>query len=272
MICNECNWSGQQCELITSPQALDLEFLEINKWVYCPKCNSKMSGPLEITPTTVKSIYHNTVLDIDSEPNSNSNIIEDYLLMSRRRSSYTQTFLHLGRILAFTISPLHLQILGYKKYSNFPFNISIKLNFEFESIILLKIIHQAHLNHHKCTSRSINNLIRFGTWNNSQPSDYPLQPCSFCARFYDWENHINGTTPINSWPFSYDKIQRIKLDAIRKLANAPAHNNKFALIFSEQKQVESKEIPICICNEISPKPNPDCELHKILQPREPLPF
>jgi phosphotransferase system IIB component len=246
--CKKCNWSGLRHELVPKTSSLEnLEFLNINNWTYCPKCLDFISLN-QSTSTQLNLKYNNSVLGIISNPDSQIRQ-EQIFFKSSSYSSFNQTFVHLKRILDFVICPLDIKILGYKNYSNFPFNLNIKLNFEFESIILLKIIHFIHQQKFRCISKSFNNYECFGKWCST--SDYPDFPCSFCARFYEWDKQLN-----NGWPLSFDAIQKIRISSSSKPVFS---NNKFAKIFNTQSKLKSDLI--CVCNELTKKPNSNCELH-----------
>jgi hypothetical protein len=238
--CKKCSWRGKRDDLTIIDE---LNYLNINNWCLCPNCFAKIDN-LTTTPTSLTLAYSSSVLSINT----------DYTLDALLN---TTTFIHLSRILDFTISNNHLSILGYKKLSTYVFNLRITSNFEFESIILLKILHLAHLKKNKCESKISDDYVYFGNWGTNKQPKYPIRCCSFCARFYEWIQKQN-----NSWPLSFTKIQKINLDNIKQLSGVPVHtNNKFSKIFAETNEEKNSKHTICTCNEISPRPNPNCSIH-----------
>jgi hypothetical protein len=248
--CDKCNWQGQRHQLEYMPIGAADSYLNVDNWKSCPICHSTINTPLKITPRTINFAYNFSVLSISTDfPPSN---IFD---------SQSSTYIHLSRILDFIVNPQQLNILGFKNYSNHLFNLSIKTNFEFESIILLKILHLAHQHKNKCECKSAEGYTLFGKWSALRESMYPLRSCSFCARFYEW---IQKQT--NGWPLSAEKLQKMNLNNIKQLSGVPIHaNNKFAKIFAENEENKSSKYSICMCNEISTRPNPNCEVHKKLE-------
>jgi hypothetical protein len=249
--CDKCNWQGQRYELEYTPKDefgypnVD-SYLNFDNWRTCPNCRTTINAPLEIV-RALNFAYNFSVLSISTDYPS-SNIFD----------LHSTTYIHLSRILDFIVNPHQLNILGFKNYSNHIFNLSIKTNFEFESVILLKILHLAHLHKNKCEFKSAESYTLFGKWSKLRESMYPLSSCSFCARFYEW---IQKQT--NGWPLSAEKLQKMNLNNIKQLSGVPIHtNNKFAKIFAENEENKPSKYSICMCNEISPRPNPNCEVHK----------
>jgi len=229
-----CGWSGLIGELrldkITNHTIQDI--LQISNWSHCPKCNSKCLTPLSTTKLNLD--HHDTVLNISS--------------------TLGNTFLHLHRILDFNIEPHGLKIAGYKMFSNQIFNLNLLFSSKYESMIILEIINLTHKSRFKCETKIEDEMQLFGKWSKFTNSVYPFQPCSFCARYYEWKHQKK-----NGWPLHYNELEKEKLKDIRTLAGVPVHsNNKFARIFCEDQIIVKK---ICHCNETTKHPNPFCELH-----------
>jgi hypothetical protein len=112
---------------------------------------------------------------------------------------------------------------------------------------------RAHLEKHKCELKTFNGYVYFGKWSKITENKHPIVPCSFCARFYEWEHKMS-----NGWPLSVEKIRQI---ANNDEPHIVPRNNKFAKIFGTELKKELKK-QICICSEIS-RPHPSCKVHEI---------
>lgn len=231
--CNKCGWTGNRYELVP----IIKNAVNINYWCHCPKCKSNVEIPI----TESRLDINRCVLTIYTNTYSSS------------------TFIHLRRILNFSIDHNNLYITGYKQQHSFgspfvslfsTFQLNINSNAD-EVILILKIIHNEHLRISTCKSRLFHNLMCFGFWPENHQYPNPRTACSFCARYYEWEN--NAT---NGWPLSHKTI----LNNQKQNVNV-CKNNKFAKIFAEEKL----QIPFewsCCCNEISAYPNLLCQNHK----------
>lgn len=239
--CKQCSWKGSRGDLLIDPVlSINIAYLcSLDNWNKCPKCLTTL--PVSVSATTISIQHRGSVISIN--PTNND-------ILSR------PTFLHLGRILDFSISDKKISFLGYKSYdTTFPFKLQINLeNTDFESQIILKIVNILHKLHFRCERKTYKGYELFGSWGIMR-NDYPLRICSFCARFYEFE-----TGQINGWPLSISTIEKIKMDTFKSLANVPlSGNNKFSNIFNPQNKPE--KLSICCCNEISRKPNEYCSIH-----------
>jgi rubredoxin len=220
MQCKKCNWVGEQQQLVASNTDYAMS---INDWNSCPVCGEKQD--IITSEIVTNLIYNNSVLFCSSNNKS--------------------TYINLRRILSFYIQGANLNIQGYKNYSHLTFNIHINLKYFFEPEILLKIIHLAHINKYRCQPKIISGYKCFGLiYNFVNEHQYPVReeqypvPCSFCARFYEWE-----TKSKNGWPLSQEQIMNLQL--------TPKHqNNKFSKIFCDNN-VSQQTHNICLCNEIN---------------------
>lgn len=247
MIQCKCGWTGDRGDLCLNEKfkftSLNLDIIiKPSNWTHCPKCNCVLQIP-------------QTDLDISLE--HSGSVARIYNI----KQSHT-TYLHLGRILDFNLTSSGITIEGYKRFLHSAFDrqtFCAGFPLSHEAKTLLKILSCVHKQHFKCEFKEYENLLLFGVWSKINKGNiYPTFPCSFCARIYELENNME-----NGWPFSNSNLKKTRLDKIRKLANVPIYtqNNKFRKIFSEMIP-EDTTPKICYCNEISPSPNPDCEIHK----------
>lgn len=229
MICNSCNWTGSRDQLVQDKLSKPHFNLDVNSLSYCPKCNAKIF--VSYCPITLQLSNNGSIVTV---VNSGADLYN------------RPTFIHLKRLLGFSLTSSQLLIFGYKNYSSQTF--TLRFNYSPEIVILLKIIHQLHTQKFRCSPKLINNYQCFGQWSRISKKDefIPFNSCSFCARYYEWEN--NKT---NGWPLKSSEIHKMLL------GKKNVDNNKFANIFLEQKQVSNT---VCLCNEINV--HPDCSFHK----------
>jgi hypothetical protein len=244
MNCISCNWKGTRSDLLELPSTN----LSTTNWCLCPNCKTKIDV---ISNTTISTTYNGSVITI-SRP-------KELSLFFRKNP---QVHIHLKRILNFSISQNSIKIIGFKNYSNQVFSLNIDLENEFESTLVLELIHRAHSQKYCCTSKSLfvnsKQYTLCGKWSNFISSIYPFEPCSFCARFKEWKN-----SNLNCWPLSTEKLQQLQTKNIQELIriNSTYTNNKFAKIFLQKDSIKEEQQEICFCNEISSKPNYLCKIH-----------
>jgi len=258
--CKVCSWTGTRGDLVLDkinsnsnydnhnhlrhPDTFSTDFsyiLNVQNWCYCPNCFNMF--PIPRSETVLSLVHRGSVISI----------------VTNNPFHRGPTFLHLGRILDFVVGERNISFLGYKALEHFPFNLNMILSttpeLEFESKIVLKIVHYFHKQHFNCEARDYDDYKLFGRWGIIMKNTYPLRSCSLCARIHDYE-----TKKSNGWPLSVKAIDRIKMDTFKSLANVPLNtNNKFNKIFNPQNIVEKPQI--CCCNEISKKPNEFCSIH-----------
>jgi hypothetical protein len=249
MKCPSCAWVGSRGDLCLDPNKKNIsEILDLSNWSLCPACSTNVS--VKTTDLELGLQHNNAVLYIH---NKTTGAI----------AGVTATYVHLGRLLDFKILPYGLYLTGYKSFSKHCYQLRIFLNTnseQYESETLLKIISLLHKSRYKCETKTHNNLQLFGKWKDAD-TIFPLIKCSFCARIHEFEKKTS-----NGWPLSIKKLNEEKLNSIRRLANVPIYNKnrKFSIIFEDIKTQKETTNNICYCNEISPLPNPDCDIHKTL--------
>jgi hypothetical protein len=245
MKCTSCNWIGSRGELVIDRRlgqnCLDENFFKLTNWNCCPRCNRTLI--VKDSHNEISLAFNNSVFCIDSPLHNKP------------------THIHLCRILDFSVSPFGISFLGYKTPAHLAqtFKLTVLLNgFEdhkFESLIILKMLYEAHKNKYRCVSKDYNGYKLFGNEGGIPSGIYPFIKCSFCARYYEYT-----TNQKNGWPLSIAEIEKIKTNKVRKLLDSvsPRSNNKFSMLFGS-KEIEEEQT-ICCCNEISN--TLDCAFHK----------
>jgi len=246
MKCDKCNWEGSQHELVCENVTNFVKLLEINSWKYCPQCKNEFKLDFFKSSLSLTTNYSRSTLQIAN----NNRFYRKPMIVS------------LERILDFNVSPHNRQLFnmnepllihGYKRYDKVQYNLIIPTSFANESQILIKIIHILHMQKYHCESKQINGLMCFGQFGVIDQDNFDFnkinRKCSFCARFYEWENNQN-----NGWPLSFKKVQ--ELLSVKSITQK---NNKFSKIFSND--IIKTNDKICYCNEITQMPNLSCYYH-----------